>query len=116
MIAAHRYRLGRVLELERVRTRMATDLHDDIGSSLSQIALLSEVVQRQMNGRDARLSVPLEGIGLVSRELVDAMSDSVWAITPHRDRCSDLVQRMRRFATDVFTARDIEFQFQTWRG
>src|ERR1035441_6954975 len=45
----HRYRVARLLELERVRTRIATDLHDDIGSSLSQIAILSEVASRQVD-------------------------------------------------------------------
>ena len=50
----HRYRVARLLELERVRTRIASDLHDDIGSSLSQIAILSEVVQRLDGDRDPR--------------------------------------------------------------
>jgi predicted phage tail protein len=40
---SYRYRTARLLELERVRTRIATDLHDDIGASLSRIAILSEV-------------------------------------------------------------------------
>jgi signal transduction histidine kinase len=40
------------------------------------------------------------------------MSDIVWAINPRRDRLSDLVQRMREFAGDVFTAREIEFSFR----
>jgi signal transduction histidine kinase len=39
------------------------------------------------------------------------MSDIVWAINPRRDSLRDLVQRMRQFATDVLTARDIEFDF-----
>src|SRR4029077_787020 len=43
--AIYRYRVGRLIELERVRTRIATDLHDDIGASLSLIAMLSEVAQ-----------------------------------------------------------------------
>jgi hypothetical protein len=44
----HRFRVTRLVELERVRTRIATDLHDDVGSSLSQIAILSEVARRQV--------------------------------------------------------------------
>ncbi len=51
-------------------------------------------------------------IASLSRDLVDSMSDIVWAINPRRDRLSDLTQRMRRFASDVLTARQIEFTFQ----
>jgi signal transduction histidine kinase len=40
------------------------------------------------------------------------MSDIVWAINPHKDHLSDLVQRMRRFASDTFSARNIEFNFR----
>jgi signal transduction histidine kinase len=43
IFALHRNRVARLLELERIRNRIATDLHDDIGASLSQIAVLSEV-------------------------------------------------------------------------
>jgi signal transduction histidine kinase len=110
LYAAHRYRLGRLLELERVRTRIATDLHDDIGASLSQISILSEVARRRAGDVDA-LQKPLAEIAGASRELLASMSDIVWSINPQRDRLRDLLQRMRRFATDVFTARNIEFQF-----
>jgi ligand-binding sensor domain-containing protein/signal transduction histidine kinase len=106
----YRYRIRRLLELERLRTRIATDLHDDMGSSLSQISVLSEVVSRRV-GREPDVAEPLKIIGGLSRELVDSMSDIVWAINPRRDRLGDLTQRMRRFASDVFTARDIEFRF-----
>jgi signal transduction histidine kinase/ligand-binding sensor domain-containing protein len=110
LYAAHRYRLGRLLELERVRTRIATDLHDDIGASLSQISILSEVARRRAGDVDD-LQKPLAEIAVSSRELLSSMSDIVWSINPQRDRLRDLLQRMRRFATDVFTARNIEFQF-----
>lgn len=108
--ATYRYRVARLLELERVRTRIATDLHDDIGSSLSQISVLSEVIRKQV-GREQNVSEPLTMIGTLSRDLVDALSDIVWAINPRRDRLSDLTQRMRRYASDVFAARDMEFDF-----
>lgn len=109
--AIHRYRVARLLELERVRTRIATDLHDDIGSGLSQIAILSEVVRQQAGEQDAGLASPLARIASVSRELVDSMGDIVWAINPQKDHVRDLTQRMRRFASDVFAAGSIELTF-----
>jgi ligand-binding sensor domain-containing protein/signal transduction histidine kinase len=106
----HRARIERALELERVRTRIATDLHDDIGSNLSQIAIWSEVAAR--GGVDATMRERLEGVAAACRETVDSMSDIVWAINPAHDRLTDLVHRMRRFATDVFSARDVAFSFE----
>ncbi len=103
----------RLIELERVRARIATDLHDDIGSSLTQIAILSEVAHQQAGGDDSTNGAsPIARITNVANELVDTMSDIVWAINPKKDHLSDLLQRMRRFASDVFTARRIAFQFR----
>ncbi len=109
--ALFRYRVARLIELERVRTRIATDLHDDIGSSLSQVSVLSEVIRRRV-GSEASVSEPLSMIADLSRDLVDSMNDIVWAINPRRDHLSDLTQRIRRFSSDVFTARDIQFDFK----
>jgi signal transduction histidine kinase len=83
---ALREREKRLAELERVRTRTATDLHDDIGSSLTQIAVLSEVARNQAAiFRNEAISLPLENIKEVSGELVESMSDVVWAINPNKD-------------------------------
>ncbi len=109
-VSLHRARVSRLLALERMRTRIATDLHDDIGASLSQIAILSEVIRRRAPV-DRELSDRLERVAATSRELVDSMSDIVWAINPRRDSLRDLVQRMRRFASDLLTARGIAFTF-----
>jgi signal transduction histidine kinase len=106
----HRARVRRALELERVRTRIATDLHDDIGSSLSQIAIWSEVAAR--GSAEPAMRETLSGMAAACREAVDAMSDIVWAVNPAHDRLGDLVHRMRRFASDVFTAREVAFRFE----
>jgi ligand-binding sensor domain-containing protein/signal transduction histidine kinase len=106
----HWMRLQRAMEIERVRTRIATDLHDDIGSSLSQIAILSEVVNQSLGGQDSPEN-PLAKIAGTARDLIHSMSDIVWAINPEKDHIWDLIQRMRRFASDVFTARHVDFQF-----
>jgi signal transduction histidine kinase len=94
-----------------VRTRIAADLHDDIGSSLSQISVLSEVLRNQLGEQEARISKNLSLINRVSQEALDSMSDIVWAINPRQDRLSDLVRRMRRVASEALPARDIEFTF-----
>ncbi|HEY0347228.1 MAG TPA: two-component regulator propeller domain-containing protein, partial [Pyrinomonadaceae bacterium] len=103
---------ARLVELERVRKRIATDLHDDIGSSLTRISLLSEVTQRQGRQVETAAGGSLSVIAGLSRELVDSMSDIVWAINPEKDSLGDLTQRMRHFASDVFTARGIDFHFR----
>ncbi|MGD9630794.1 MAG: two-component regulator propeller domain-containing protein [Pyrinomonadaceae bacterium] len=106
-----RSREERLMELERVRSRIATDLHDDIGASLTQIAILSEVAQTRAGNGGGAASEPLEKITEVSNELVGTMSDIVWSINPGKDHLSDLTQRMRRFASDVLAPRGIAARF-----
>ena len=113
VLGFYRYRVARLVELERMRTRIATDLHDDVGSGLSQIAILSEVVRKQVGQQSGPVAQPLVQIAKVSRELVDSMSDIVWAINPKRDRLSDLSQRMRELASDLFPACNIDFRLRT---
>jgi PAS domain S-box-containing protein len=111
--ALRRNREERLAELERVRKRIATDLHDDVGSSLTRISLLSEVVRRQVREADGSVVDALSSIAALSRELVDSMSDIVWAINPSKDHLSDLAQRMRHFVSDLCTAREIQLRFRT---
>lgn len=106
--ALEKARAERLAELERVRSRIARDLHDDVGSSLTQIALFSEIAKQNLNGGNQE---PLEFLVQTSNELVEAMSDIVWAINPAKDRFADLTQRMRRFASETLTAADIDLEF-----
>ena len=110
---AYRMRTARLVELERIRTRIAADLHDDIGANLSRIAMMSDVAQAQAAGEGGRTGQLLASVASISRESVDAMSDIVWAVDPSRDRLKDLTQRMRRFANDVLAARDIAVTFRS---
>ena len=81
-----------------MRTRIATDLHDDIGSSLSQIAILSEVVRHRVAPGGETLEQPLSQIAESSRELVDSMSDIVWAINPRNDTITSLADYFGLYA------------------
>lgn len=111
--ALHRARLAQLLAVANIRTRIATDLHDDIGASLSQIAILSEVAKRAAEGPTPQSGTTLSEIADISRELVDSMSDIVWAVNPEHDHVSNLAHRMRRFATDLLGGQRIGLEFQS---
>jgi signal transduction histidine kinase/ligand-binding sensor domain-containing protein len=102
-----------IQELESVRTRIATDLHDDIGASLTQIAVLSEVAQTQAGAENGGPPEALRKITDVSNELIGIMSDIVWAINPAKDHLSDLTQRMRRIASDVLSPKGVLVHFRS---
>ncbi len=105
--ALHQYRVRHLLAMERLRNRIAADLHDDIGSSLTQISILSEV-----GGRSAGSSV-LSEIGGIARDMVAEMSEIVWAMAPRNGRFDDLIHRLRRFADDVLGGVNITLRFDT---
>jgi ligand-binding sensor domain-containing protein/signal transduction histidine kinase len=109
----HRYRVRRLLEMARLRTRIATDLHDDVGSSLTQISMLSEIARMQIAGQNVPVDGPLARIGVLSRESVDSMSDIVWAIDPVRDTPEHLLQRMRRVAHELVEGAGMELRFES---
>jgi len=99
----YNYRVRHLIAMERLRTRIATDLHDDIGASLTQISILSELARRNPS-RDA-----LSDVADLARQMVEDMSDIVWAVNPRHDRFDALAHRMRRFASDMLADRDLEF-------
>jgi ligand-binding sensor domain-containing protein/signal transduction histidine kinase len=109
--AIHRSRMTRLLEMERLRTRIASDLHDDVGSSLTQVSILSEIVRTRLINPGDLIADALSRIGTLSRESVDSMSDIVWAIDPARDTPAHLLQRMRRVAYELLGSAGIQLEF-----
>jgi signal transduction histidine kinase/ligand-binding sensor domain-containing protein len=108
---AHRARLAEAIRNERLRATIATDLHDDIGSSLSQIAIMAEVARRRAGEGTSSVAEPLASIASTSRDLVDSMSDIVWAVSPRADSLGDVTHRMRRFAEETLGGADIALTF-----
>lgn len=113
-LAAARARAARDLALERMRARIAADLHDDIGSNLSRISILSEVARRKSPGGEA--DALLAEIAETARALVGSMSDAVWSIDPAQDDLGNVVARMRSFATDVLDGKGIAWTFDAPPG
>jgi len=109
--AMYRYRLQHVLAVERMRTRIAADLHDDIGSNLSKVTLLSEVVQREAALAGTPSGDRLAAMASIAHESIESMADIVWAVDPARDRLDDLIGRMRRFAEEQCAAAGVALTF-----
>lgn len=97
-------RVGRLRALQRLRLRIARDLHDEVGSNLGSISLLAQVLERHPNPADAR------EIGQVAAQTVDTLRDIVWFIDPAHERLSDLVGRLRDTAKSML--RNLPYDFQ----
>ena len=105
------YRQTQRAALQRLRDRIAADLHDDIGANLSQLALLSEVLRHQTGAADPQLAHSLKAMSDISRATMNALGDIVWATNPHQDGLNNLLRRMRHFASEILPAAGVEFSF-----
>ncbi|MBC8095767.1 MAG: hypothetical protein H7Y43_08135 [Akkermansiaceae bacterium] len=102
---AYYLRMARLRELERLRLRIARDLHDDVGANLASLALIAEAMEKQPSFGDP---ADLRRIAL---HTIDSLRDIVWFIDPARDNLGDLVSRMRDTAPALLTG--IRFSFET---
>ena len=109
--ALHDMRVQRLLAVEKLRTRVARDLHDDMGSTLSTINILSAMAKSKMNSDTIKTTEYLAKITDNSQRMMDAMDDIVWSIKPSNDSMQKIVARMREFATNVLEPKDIELEF-----
>jgi signal transduction histidine kinase/ligand-binding sensor domain-containing protein len=95
------------LQLLKVRDKIAQDLHDDIGASLSSIRMYSEAVRLQVKEKLPQADMILERISENSKEIVENMSDIVWAINPKNDSLQFMEDRMHAFTAAVCSSKNI---------
>jgi len=106
---AARYRLLRRLEMERMRNRIASDLHDDVGSMLAGLALQAELLELSAPPQEG---TRLHQISTVSRAAVSKLRDLVWGLDSRRDRARDLLDRMQEQAAELLSPADILCRFE----
>jgi ligand-binding sensor domain-containing protein/two-component sensor histidine kinase len=107
----HRLRVEKLLAIEKLRVRIASDLHDDIGSSLTRISITSEQIQNIDDKTKIRLLS--KKIGDTSREIVSTMSDIVWSIDSRNDSLNDLLDRMHDLVYKSLVMKDIKVSFKS---
>ena len=103
-------RLEKKQAVEKERNRISQDMHDDLGSGLTKIAILSEVVKKQMQEPE-KAREQLENISRSSRELVDNLQDIIWVLNPRNDTLENLGAYIREYALKFFEPFETQLQF-----
>ncbi len=105
--AVYRYRLKQWLQVERLRSRISSDLHDEIGSTLSSISILSELAMQETNKPQSKGI--LSEIKNSSVLLMEKMDDIIWSVNPKNDSLENLMLRIQAFASQLFEAKNIGY-------
>jgi signal transduction histidine kinase/ligand-binding sensor domain-containing protein len=121
-----RRRMRRRLELaerqrdvERERSRIARDIHDDLGAQLTRITMMSESARGDL-ANSGRVAAGLEKIYDTARELTRSMDEIVWAVSPRHDTLEGLATYLEKFAQDwlagvgIRCRLDLPLQFPEW--
>lgn len=110
MYSIFRYRFQQTLAMERLRTKISSDLHDDVGSLLSGLAMQTELME--INATDAD-KFKLQKIADISRNAISQMRDLVWSIDSRRETIKDLIERMHELAEELLLSKSISFQIDS---
>ena len=104
----YRYRIRQLLQIEKLRNKISLDLHDDIGSTLSSISILSEIALHQK--KDFKTDGMLKEIKENSISMMERMDDIVWSINPKNDSLDNLFLRIKTFSAKLFEAKGINYK------
>lgn len=112
-LAFNRYKLKKKIEQQAsiiaMRNNISENLHDDIGSSLSNISLLNRLAQNNTDNLP-RQNEYLVKAGEELQYVSESISDIVWNINPRYDNIQNLLVRMRRYAADMMDGKNIDYQ------
>lgn len=104
----HRHQLNQFMQLQRVRSEISGDLHDELGSRLSSLSYMSLIAQKKFP-ENKELSAMLEKINQNSMKVSASLREIIWGINPELDKLSRLVPYLRQYAAETLELRGIEF-------
>jgi len=107
-IRHEKLKLEKEQAVDQERARISSDMHDDLGSGLSTIRLLSEIAKQKIDPSQAREIVR---ISEAAGEMIDKMSEIIWAMNSSNDSLENLIAYMRSFAADFLEHAHITHQF-----
>jgi two-component system, NarL family, sensor histidine kinase UhpB len=96
-------------QIQSIRNSIADDLHDDIGSTLSSIAIMSELAKT----KSPEASTLMASISESATFIQENMSDIVWAIKSENDSFENVLQRVNQFASEISDAKNMVLDFES---
>ncbi len=100
------FRVSKQVDIERMRVQIASDLHDDVGSSLTELALQTDFLQAGELSDEVKQT--LKQLGAHSRKIVNSLDDIVWSIDARNDTAGDLTDRMQDYVNQMFVNSEVE--------
>lgn len=107
----YRFRLLQLKRLDKLRGRIARDLHDEVGSSISTIAIYSKIMQEQMDSVDFDNKPLVDKINDFAADIMSSMNDIVWNINTKNDAFDRIISRMREQASQLLEAKGYTVHF-----
>ncbi len=108
VLIMHQFRIAKNLEIERLRLRIANDFHDEVGSNLGAISLLSDILQHKPEV-DKSLLPQLAEINKTARHTSEAMREIVWFIKPEHDTLTDIINKVKDFTNTLLVGIEHSF-------
>ena len=111
MYAIFQYRLKQSNKLQHIRNRISSDLHDDIGSTLSSISIMSTILQKKNKGGSEDTERLLFQISDLTDRMMESISDIVWTVNTKNDKFDNIIIRMRTFAIEMLEPKACQVHF-----
>lgn len=108
----NRYQLRQKIKEQELRNQISSDLHDDLGSTLSSIDINSRIALLKIDDGNLVAS-QLQKIQENSKTILDSLSHIVWSINPSNDSVQKVISKMKDFASEVFESQGILYRFKS---
>ena len=98
------------MAIEQLRTKISADLHDDVGSVLTGLAMQTDLIERKVPEKHKE---QLQKVSSLSRAAMLQMRDAVWSMDARKDNWGSLIDRIKEFASENLNTKDITYDVST---
>ncbi|HEU5166680.1 MAG TPA: triple tyrosine motif-containing protein, partial [Chitinophagaceae bacterium] len=110
----YRFRINQLRKVMALRTKISRDLHDEVGSTLSGIGIISEMAKHDLeNENSSEVKKSLDKISVNTEEMLGKMSDIIWAINPQNDSFDKIINRLESYAKSIASSSGVQLHFKT---